>query len=497
MKKRKNIFIPLLIFSFLLFSTSSFLIYQKERVKLIKEIKRELLTYSINIKEYFINAQSIIYSMKYTLQDKMKLGCCLHPTYNHIVYNKDKNVSLISNELGIKAYKPSVLSSLGKPKKYSYEKNLEISAALHLKPIFNASIKIIPDLIWVYYTSKNNFLYISPEYIIDEDKKFETIYDLAFWQEAIPKNNPNKDLVITDLYIDAAAQGLMTTLSMPVFHNNEFKGIVSIDLGVKTLKKLLPKKDYLGNTYLIDEKNQITAANHHFLLGEKINILNEDVYIKIIDKQINLLHKFDEKKLFINTLKNSATEIIIALLIICLTFIALYLKILLDKVQYYANTDSLTKLLNRRAMEIEINRMISESKRYKHELSFLLIDLDFFKKINDNYGHQTGDKVLIKIAKLFKKEARASDFIARYGGEEFLIGLSNTKLEDAFILAERIRNSAKKIKIDNCNINLTLSIGCTSIKKEDNYFAILKRVDKLLYEAKETGRDKTVKDKEN
>lgn len=496
MKKRKNIFILLLIFSFLFFFTSSFLIYQKEKVKLQKEIKRELLTYSINIKEYFLNAQSIIYSMKYTLEDKLHLKY-MHPAYNDIIYKKNQNVSLISNNSGIQAYKPSILSSLGNPKKYSYEKNIEINAALHLKPIFNASIKIIPDLIWVYYTSKNNFLYISPEYIINEDKQFDTLYDLAFWQEATPKNNPSKDLVITDLYTDAAGQGIMTTLSAPVYHNNEFKGVASIDLGIKALKALLPKKNYLGSTYLIDEKKQIIAVNRPFSLGEKVDILNEDINIKIIDKQINLFHRFNKQELFKNSLKNSATEIIIALLILCLTLIALYLKIILDKVQYYANTDSLTKLLNRRAMEIEITRMINESKRYNHELSFLLIDLDFFKKINDNYGHQTGDKVLIKIAKLFKKEARASDFIARYGGEEFLLGLSNTKLEDAFILAERIRNSAKKIKIDNCNINLTLSTGCTSMKKEDTYFSILKRVDKLLYEAKETGRDKTVKDKEN
>lgn len=258
----------------------------------------------------------------------------------------------------------------------------------------------------------------------------------------------------------------MTTLSMPVFYKNQFKGIVSIDLGIKGLVSLLPKTDYFGNSYLIDEKNQITASNQKFTLGEKVSVSSKDININIIDNQITLLHKFDVNQLFENSLKNSITEIIITLLVICLALTALYLKVILDKVQYYANTDSLTKLLNRRAMQIEINRMISESKRYNHQLSFLLIDLDFFKKINDKYGHQTGDKVLVEISKLFKREARSSDFIARYGGEEFLIGLSNTKLDDAYILAERIRNAVKKIKIDNYDISLTISIGCTEIKKK-------------------------------
>lgn len=494
MKKRKKIFIPLLIFSFLLFFTSSFLIYQKEKVKLIKEIELELFTYSINIKEYFLNAQSIIYSLKYTLEDKMSLGCCIHPAFNQVNYDKDKNLSLISNKEGIKGYRPSIITSIGNYEEYSFQKNIELSSALHLKPIFNASFKIIPDLIWVYYTSKNDFLYISPEYILENDKQFKSIYNLAFWQEAVPRNNPKKSLVITELYIDAAGKGVMTTLSMPVFYKNQFKGIVSIDLGIKGLVSLLPKTDYFGNTYLIDEKNQITASNQKFTLGEKVSVSSKDININIIDNQITLLHKFDVNQLFENSLKNSITEIIITLLVICLALTALYLKVILDKVQYYANTDSLTKLLNRRAMQIEINRMISESKRYNHQLSFLLIDLDFFKKINDKYGHQTGDKVLVEISKLFKREARSSDFIARYGGEEFLIGLSNTKLDDAYILAERIRNAVKKIKIDNYDISLTISIGCTEIKEKDNYFEILKRVDKLLYEAKETGRDKTVKD---
>ncbi|WP_072682482.1 sensor domain-containing diguanylate cyclase [Arcobacter sp. LA11] len=491
---------PLLIITLLgIFSIGSYSIYKNEIGQIKTNINYQLINKSLNIKEYFQTSEALIYSLKYTIEDKLNIEAfesIKHPAFEAIKYDEKKNLYSVINFYGINSIDLSSVIGIGKPEELNTETIHEINSALHLKSIFNASMEIIPDLKWVYYTSKNNFIYMSPNYYFKDDRNLKEQYNNAFWKEAIPKNNPDGDLIITDLYKDGAGKGLMTTLSMPIQKNDSFQGVVSIDIGLNTLTHLLPEDILIGETYLIDEKNQIIASNNDFNLGDKISNKNS-IFIPIVENEINLVHNIQNFEIRKEAFFNGIGKITILFLLLLITFIALYLKALLTKVQYFANTDSLTKLQNRRSMQREITSLVNISKRYKHELSFLLIDIDYFKRINDKYGHQTGDKVLIEIAKLFKRNTRKCDVVARYGGEEFLIALSNTNLENAYTLAERIRLYAQKIEIDNYNINFTISIGCTKLKEDDNFFSILKRVDKLLYKAKEKGRNYTEKEEEN
>lgn len=157
--------------------------------------------------------------------------------------------------------------------------------------------------------------------------------------------------------------------------------------------------------------------------------------------------------------------------------------------------DSLTQTINRRKFEeisiIELNRSI----RYDRELSFLMLDIDHFKAINDNYGHAIGDEVLKHFSQISLKMARSMDAIARIGGEEFVIMLPETSTEDAYTFAERFREkiSSSTLKINNHEINYSVSIGVSSLdKKQDkNVKSILHRADEALYEAKKAGRNNT------
>lgn len=497
-KKFKKI-APLLIISLVaVFLIVSYSIYKKEITQIKINIKYQLVNKSLNIQEYFQTSKALIYSLKYTMEDKLNIKAFKnieHPAFNTIKYDKKKNLYKIMNFYGINSMDLSSIEGIGNPQKFDKEKIHEINSSLHLKSIFNASMEIIPDLKWVYYTSKNNFIYISPNYSFKDDKNLKSQYKNAFWTEAIPKNNSEQKLVITDLYKDGAGKGLMTTLSIPIHKNKIFQGIVSIDIGLNTLTNLLPKDIFIGESYLIDEKKQIIASNTRFELGDKISKTNENsIFIPIIENEINLLHNIKEFDIRKEAFLNSLGKITIVFLLLLISLIALYLRVILTKVQYFANTDSLTKLLNRRAMQRDITTLINTSIRYNQKLTFLLIDIDYFKNVNDKYGHQIGDKVLIEISKLFKKNTRNCDIVARYGGEEFLIALSNTDLDNAYVLAERIRLQTQRIKIDNHDINLTISTGCTKLKNDDNFFSILKRADKLLYKAKEYGRNNTVKE---
>lgn len=160
--------------------------------------------------------------------------------------------------------------------------------------------------------------------------------------------------------------------------------------------------------------------------------------------------------------------------------------------KHLASTDPMTELLNRRAFFDVCDKTIKRVASNDEELTCLIIDIDHFKKINDTYGHDAGDEVIITIAKLIIDNTRTMDFIGRIGGEEFSILMPNTDKESAFIIADRLRENVAKHKIllDSAYINITVSIGLSYLTHEDvNIHTLLKRADTALYEAKESGRN--------
>ena len=169
-----------------------------------------------------------------------------------------------------------------------------------------------------------------------------------------------------------------------------------------------------------------------------------------------------------------------------------------ERLESYSFVDGLTKITNRRMLDESIYKEWSRSLRAKTPLAFIMIDLDYFKKYNDHYGHQQGDECLKKIAKILSQIAnRSTDVVARYGGEEFVILLVGSTLGEALLRAERIRNDIEQNPVcsfEEKNIFLTVSIGVTQIDpEEDNTIDdMLKRADKALYAAKDKGRNNVV-----
>ncbi|UCH63067.1 MAG: diguanylate cyclase [Fidelibacterota bacterium] len=159
---------------------------------------------------------------------------------------------------------------------------------------------------------------------------------------------------------------------------------------------------------------------------------------------------------------------------------------------HMAMYDGLTDILSRHALleQAEVERQ--RTKRYKRDLSLLMIDIDHFKKVNDTYGHITGDLVLKEVAQNLKKQTRRSDFVGRYGGEEFLIILPETSIGKALVLAEKLRRRVSElaIPIDGKVLkDTTVSIGVAEYKDDSNIDEFINRSDKWLYAAKENGRN--------
>ncbi len=159
-----------------------------------------------------------------------------------------------------------------------------------------------------------------------------------------------------------------------------------------------------------------------------------------------------------------------------------------------ATTDGLTELYNHRYFQEQMQNQVSHAKRYDVPLSLIIIDIDFFKKFNDTYGHQSGDAVLRQVAFILKKNVRSTDIVCRYGGEEMSIILPNTKYNVAVSIAQKLCSmvAEKKCKLSNGReSNVTISLGVASFGADgETPASIIESADKRLYNAKENGRNR-------
>lgn len=165
-----------------------------------------------------------------------------------------------------------------------------------------------------------------------------------------------------------------------------------------------------------------------------------------------------------------------------------------EELNMLATTDPLTGIYNRRHFFTLVNSEIAKMSRHDRNVSIMMIDLDNFKRINDEYGHAAGDLALREMTMCFQEATRTYDILGRLGGEEFAICSPYADLEGATIMAERIREScaAKQLQYEGRDFHVTVSIGITELAQDEGFSSALNRADKYLYEAKHSGRNKVV-----
>lgn len=262
--------------------------------------------------------------------------------------------------------------------------------------------------------------------------------------------------------------------------------------GIKELKILSKLSDEKKEKWLkvIKDNNEITNLKHPTLINSLFEIDNKPVIawpiiinntlaacaFLVIEKDF-VQEYIEQGNLYIPHLQLGTERIMLFL-----------------ETKEKSRTDALTGVYLRRYFLEKLNIEIKRAKRYKTNFHILMLDIDFFKKINDTYGHLTGDKVLIEISKKIEQNIRPTDILCRYGGEEFIVLLNNLTDTDALNVAQNIRNEIKKIKFNEDNIvfSVTVSIGITKYKESFNSKEIISVADKALYEAKNSGRDRVV-----
>jgi diguanylate cyclase (GGDEF)-like protein len=186
-------------------------------------------------------------------------------------------------------------------------------------------------------------------------------------------------------------------------------------------------------------------------------------------------------------------------------FLAVYLretapvleaKRLMDSLRENALRDAMTGLYNRRFLEEYVETLMAGIERRKGGFSILMLDFDYFKQVNDTYGHEAGDKVLKVLSDILVRNVRGSDLTIRYGGEEFLVILLDTDIEGAEQVAEKIRSevAGTKVTLPTVVLQKTISIGIAQFPTDaDTFWQVVKYADVALYEAKRTGRNRVVR----
>ncbi|MEC9318687.1 MAG: GGDEF domain-containing protein, partial [Pseudomonadota bacterium] len=159
-----------------------------------------------------------------------------------------------------------------------------------------------------------------------------------------------------------------------------------------------------------------------------------------------------------------------------------------ERLEHLVHTDALTQVWNRYHMEQTLEEEVKRCERHGRNLSVILLDIDHFKRVNDDYGHDVGDNVLKLISEALDKWLRSSDVFGRWGGEEFLIIAPETDLESAGLLAERLRRRLANLQFDKVG-QVTASFGVAELSRSESRNSLVKRADNALYQVKESGRN--------
>lgn len=346
--------------------------------------------------------------------------------------------------------------------------------------------------------------------------------------EAIKKIDKDAQIIVTtaysseDLFLRAIDVGISNYVLKPIDKDMLIKAIDASAQVVRLQREVLEKNreidlllNFQEDMVIVVDKKGIRAANRSFrefvyqVIGDEASLeavklgdmfLKEDGFIydtpelswldmmvdlKESQKKVRIADKKGRVKTFILKYKNARRD---DLFVVSFTDIT-DIEMEMFRIQREADTDKLTGIFNRNRFDRIVEREINHLKGTKKSTVLVMFDIDYFKKINDTYGHIVGDEVLKGLVRVVRKNIRFNDIFARWGGEEFVIMVPDISVKGAEILCNKLRGVIKHTKFAK-TISLTCSFGITPLLESDTVKKAIERVDKALYEAKRNGRDR-------
>ncbi|MTI61307.1 MAG: sensor domain-containing diguanylate cyclase [Firmicutes bacterium] len=287
------------------------------------------------------------------------------------------------------------------------------------------------------------------------------------------------------VFIDKLFDDVFSRKQKALIASMENKKEIIIDLNKGIYKKLASKRSLISGMVEINDGDDISS----FFPSKEISNNTRYQYIILPINKGNELYGsiniFDPTLEHLNNIQHNFLESFVNQFSIALQNAKLY-----RKQEEMANKDGLTGLFNHGYFQNRLSLLLNEKSKWP--ISLVLLDIDDFKKINDQYGHLIGDKVLKELAVIFKKYTRDGDLVARYGGEEFAILLPETDLAKADALANRLVKiiDNNKIKLDNERLHITVSMGVAEYTPDQSKEYFIDTVDQLLYQAKDNGKNR-------
>ncbi len=402
----------------------------------------------------------------------------------------------------------------------------ELNLALVYNTFFGSFYSRLSDVAWLYYTSNSNFMTLYPWISSDTYKFSESVKARPFFVVASPINNPSRAMLWTSLYLDKAGRGLIVTLSSPIYFDEKFVGVLSLDLTTEKMNKFISSK---YETYLVDNSDHVISATQGDLPKNEITDLKtiskrSDSFTKSLkDIKENSVQYLDFNYVYSTTIIDAPWKLYLfvsvgsilgqsalaSLPILMIGLMLLYtrktslllhkslieLKSYEAKLENAAKYDFLTNTFNRRGLKEGFAAKMVEVQKYRIPVSFILGDIDNFKRFNDTYGHYAGDKVLIEITNLMKALINENDIVCRWGGEEILIMLYDRTFEKSIEFAELIRKSIEDMTIEwekTNGLKVTMSFGVAPYDFNGSIDASIFVADSVMYIAKENGRNQVI-----
>ena len=429
----------------------------------------------------------------------------------------DNIYSEIQNDL----FKPIFISSLMAQNTFvrDWELNGKDGPTKVIKYLNEIQIKY--DLLTSYFASDKSLSYYHPNGDIEQMSKDNPVDS---WYFSL-KNTPESQMYEIAIDFDVSNANKITIfINHKVYdYNDNFIGATGVGLALNKVENLIAnyQNRYQRTIYFTDKEGNIVLKGGQFNHSSTLvgRLKNKKLTQSILNTTSNTIeYTSSSKKVYLNSrfIKEFGWFLIVEQDAIDsekeLTdtfFINIFLSILVtagvlfvahiafnnyqNKLVTMASIDKLSGLLNRQAFEPIILNNIEQSKRTNTQLSLVMIDIDFFKKVNDTYGHLTGDKMIKHISNICKSHARESDAVCRWGGEEFIIMLADTSVEGAQKIAQRIQDNLSKTSVEPM---VTISIGITAYQPDESLSSFIVRADDALYEAKHNGRN-CIKTKNN
>ena len=382
------------------------------------------------------------------------------------------------------------------------------------------SIKNKYEMLTAFLVSEKSRKYYTHNGFLEDIKKDNPNNQWYFEFKDIPKSH-EINLDFNDNYTNT----LIMFINFKIYDDNyNFMGSTGIGLEISYIDEMLRmfKKNYNLNVYFLNEDGKIVLtrqdkdapkyiddmpklkAHKDKILSKNTDIIeysknNEEYILKT--KYIPELDIYLVVEAKLNDFAKEATQVFYINLALSLSFTLIFSIIIMyvlkkyhKKLERLADFDSLTQIPNRRNFDKQFSRFLDLHKRDERPICLVFIDIDDFKTINDELGHQIGDEVLIQTAKILSKSIRKTDLISRWGGEEFVIAFLDTHINDAHTITQKIREAIEKNEDlkNSVGYNITASFGLTACNEYDTIDTVILRADKAMYEAKQHGKNRVV-----